>query len=215
MAIFKSSNPVLTEKRFKDTVLDQVVSHENAMTVRGTMQKFGFLFLMVMGTAFYAWKEFADGGNVIPLILIGAIGGLIIIYVPAPLFLAALGIAAAVITIGVIFITVNIIDLASGTSQSGTATKPALTNQETTDALKKFTDNSYTIGIDSVPTTVIDTLYYIKDNLANTPRRIAVSFTVFPGKTSVIQVNQSSIVFTDVNKNSRFNNIKKSQFGYN
>ena len=33
------------------------------MTVRGTMNKFGFLFLMVMGTAFYSWKEFADGGN--------------------------------------------------------------------------------------------------------------------------------------------------------
>ena len=78
MAIFKTSNPVLSEKRFKDTVLDQVVSHENAMTVRGTMQKFGFLFLMVMGTAFYAWKEFADGGNVMPLILTGAIGGLVV-----------------------------------------------------------------------------------------------------------------------------------------
>lgn len=78
MAIFKSSNPFLTEKRFKDTVLDEVVSHENAMTVRGTMHKFGFLFLMVMGTAFYSWKEFADGGNVMPLILTGAIGGLVV-----------------------------------------------------------------------------------------------------------------------------------------
>jgi len=66
----------LSEKRFKDTVLDEVVSHENAMTVRGTLHKFGFLFLMVMGTAFYAWKEFAGGGNVTPLILVGAFGGL-------------------------------------------------------------------------------------------------------------------------------------------
>lgn len=78
MAIFKSSNPVLTEKKFRDTVLDEVVSHENAMTIRGTMNKFGFLFLMVMGTAFYAWKEFADGGQVMPLILTGGIGGFII-----------------------------------------------------------------------------------------------------------------------------------------
>lgn len=78
MAIFKSSNPVLTEKRFRDTILDEVVSHENAMTVKGTMQKFGFLFLMVMGTAFYSWKEFAEGGNMMPLILTGAIGGLVI-----------------------------------------------------------------------------------------------------------------------------------------
>ena len=78
MALFKSSNPVLTEKKFRDTILDEVVSHENAMTIRGTMQKFGFLFLMVMGTAFYSWKEFAEGGNVMPLILTGAIGGLVV-----------------------------------------------------------------------------------------------------------------------------------------
>ena len=76
MALFKSGNPALSENRFKDTVLDGVVTHENAMTVRGTLQKFGFLFLMVMGTAFYSWKEFADGGNVVPLIWGGALGGL-------------------------------------------------------------------------------------------------------------------------------------------
>lgn len=78
MDLFKSGNPTLSEKRFKDTVLEDVVTHENAMTVKGTLQKFGFLFLMVMGTAFYSWKEFAGGGNVQPLILIGAIGGLIV-----------------------------------------------------------------------------------------------------------------------------------------
>lgn len=76
MDLFKSGNPTLSEKRFKDTVLDDIVTHENAMTVYGTLQKFGFLFLMVMGTAFYSWKEFADGGNVQPLIYIGAFGGL-------------------------------------------------------------------------------------------------------------------------------------------
>jgi uncharacterized YccA/Bax inhibitor family protein len=78
MALFKSGNPALSEKRFKDTVLDEVVTHENAMTINGTLQKFGFLFLMTMGTAFYSWKEYADGGNVMPLILTGAIGGLVV-----------------------------------------------------------------------------------------------------------------------------------------
>ena len=78
MALFKSGNPALSENRFKDTVLDNVVTHENAMTVRGTLQKFGFLFIMVMGTAFYAWKEFSDGGNVLPLLWGGAIGGLVV-----------------------------------------------------------------------------------------------------------------------------------------
>ncbi len=78
MALFKSGNPALSEKRFKDTVLDQVTTHENAMTVRGTLNKFGFLFLMVMGTAFYSWKEFAGGGNIQPLIWIGALGGFVV-----------------------------------------------------------------------------------------------------------------------------------------
>jgi uncharacterized YccA/Bax inhibitor family protein len=78
MALFKSGNPALSEKRFRDTVLDDVVTHENAMTVKGTLQKFGFLMIMVLGTSFYSWKEFAEGGNVMPLILTGAIGGLIV-----------------------------------------------------------------------------------------------------------------------------------------
>jgi uncharacterized YccA/Bax inhibitor family protein len=74
MALFKSGNPALSEKKFNSTVLDNIVLHENAMTVRGTLNKFGFLFLMVLGTSFYSWKEFAEGGNVMPLILTGAIG---------------------------------------------------------------------------------------------------------------------------------------------
>lgn len=78
MSLFKSGNPTLGEKKFRSTVLDEVVIHENAMTVKGTLQKFGFLFLMVLGTAFYSWKEFAEGGNVMPLLLTGAIGGLVI-----------------------------------------------------------------------------------------------------------------------------------------
>lgn len=76
MALFQSGNPTLSEKRFKETVLDNVVTHENAMTVRGTLNKFGFLFLMTMATAFYAWKEFAGGANVTSFVYIGAFGGL-------------------------------------------------------------------------------------------------------------------------------------------
>lgn len=78
MAFFKSGNPALSENKFRDTVLSDVAIHENAMTVKGTINKFGFLFLMVLGTSFYSWKEFAEGGNVVPLILTGAIGGLVV-----------------------------------------------------------------------------------------------------------------------------------------
>lgn len=78
MALFKSGNPSLTEKRFRDTILDDVVLHENSMTINGTLQKFGFMLLMLLGTAFYSWKEFAEGGNVVPMMWTGVIGGLVI-----------------------------------------------------------------------------------------------------------------------------------------
>jgi uncharacterized YccA/Bax inhibitor family protein len=78
MALFKSGNPSLGENKFRSTVLDSVVLHENAMTIKGTLQKFGFLFLMVLGSSFYSWKEFADGGNVSPMMWTGAIGGLVV-----------------------------------------------------------------------------------------------------------------------------------------
>lgn len=78
MALFKSGNPTLGENKFRSTVLSDVLTYENAMTVNGTLQKFGFLFLMVLGSSFFSWKEFADGGNVTPLIWTGAIGGLVI-----------------------------------------------------------------------------------------------------------------------------------------
>ena len=73
MELFKSGNPTLSEKSFKQT---GYIDYENSMTVRGTLNKFGFMFLMLMGTAFYSWKEFADGGDVQPLIWGGALGGL-------------------------------------------------------------------------------------------------------------------------------------------
>lgn len=75
MALFKSGNPALSEKSFLDSANTDLTQ---VMTVRGTLNKFGFLFLMVMGTAFYSWKEYSDGGNVLPLLWTGAIGGLIV-----------------------------------------------------------------------------------------------------------------------------------------
>jgi uncharacterized YccA/Bax inhibitor family protein len=75
MDLFKSGNPTLTEKSFRDTT---AFDYDNAMTIRGTMNKFGFMFLMLLGTAYYSWKEFAQGGNVQPLIWAGALGGLVV-----------------------------------------------------------------------------------------------------------------------------------------
>ncbi len=78
MALFKSGNPTLSEKRFKDTVLDEVVNQGDVMTVKGTLNKFGFLFLLTLGTAFYSWTEFSGGGNVWPVMMLGAIGGFVV-----------------------------------------------------------------------------------------------------------------------------------------
>jgi uncharacterized YccA/Bax inhibitor family protein len=81
MSLFKSSNPTLSENKFRSTVIT-TITDQNAMTIRGTMNKFGFMLLMLMGTAFYSWKEFMDSNgtssNLGPMVIGGAIGGLVI-----------------------------------------------------------------------------------------------------------------------------------------
>jgi uncharacterized YccA/Bax inhibitor family protein len=80
MSLFKSGNPTLSENKFRDTVIS--ISNENSMSIKGTLNKFGFMLLMLMGSAFYSWKEFAESegtsSNLMPIILGGAIGGFVI-----------------------------------------------------------------------------------------------------------------------------------------
>jgi uncharacterized YccA/Bax inhibitor family protein len=76
MSLFKSGNPALSENRFRDTVLADVVNTDNAMTVKGTLNKFGFLFLLTMASAWYSWTKALEGGDVWTLVLIGVFGGL-------------------------------------------------------------------------------------------------------------------------------------------
>ncbi|HNP53012.1 MAG TPA: Bax inhibitor-1/YccA family protein [Ferruginibacter sp.] len=78
MNLFKSGNPALSENRFKDSILTDIVNPDLVMSVRGTLQKFGFLLIMLLGSAFYAWKEFAGYGNVSLLIGIGIIGSIVL-----------------------------------------------------------------------------------------------------------------------------------------
>ena len=52
MALFQSGNPTLSQKIFNRTAQD--ISGE-AMTVRGSINKFGFLLFMVIGGAAYTW----------------------------------------------------------------------------------------------------------------------------------------------------------------
>ena len=71
----KSGNPALSEKIFNRT-LDG--TGQGVMTVRGVINKFGFIFLMMMAAAAYTWHAFEQGQNVTGYLWGGAIGGLVI-----------------------------------------------------------------------------------------------------------------------------------------
>lgn len=75
MELFKSGNPTLTEKMFQSSLTGD---RQDVMTVRGTLNKFGFMFLMVMASAFFSWYSFGKGVDVTPYMWTGAIGGLIV-----------------------------------------------------------------------------------------------------------------------------------------
>ena len=76
MALFNSSNPTLSEKIFSKS-LDQSAGAE-IMTVRGTMQKFGFLMLLVLAGAAYTWKLYYSFKvpTMMTLFYIGLFGGM-------------------------------------------------------------------------------------------------------------------------------------------
>ncbi len=71
--IEKSSNPALNDKIFQRTIH---ISEEGTMTVKGTLNKFLFIFIMAMCTSVYSWFAVEKGQNVAPMIMIGAFGGL-------------------------------------------------------------------------------------------------------------------------------------------
>ncbi|MEK0422287.1 MAG: hypothetical protein RLZ95_197 [Bacteroidota bacterium] len=78
MSAFRTSNPTLTEKIF-DKSLNENSAAFGVMSVRGTMNKFGFLLLMVMASAMYTWSlvtpETMDTAKTI--MIVGAIGGFV------------------------------------------------------------------------------------------------------------------------------------------
>ena len=76
MAIFNSSNPTLSEKIFSKSLEEQSVG---TMTVRGSMQKFGFLMLLVVAGAAYTWKLYYSFAvpTMMTFLIVGMIGGMI------------------------------------------------------------------------------------------------------------------------------------------
>jgi len=81
MAIFKSGNPALSAKNFEKTI--PTIGDSGVMTERGTLNKFGLLMILVLGSASFTWKAAADGVNIMPWVIGSAIGGLVIALVLA------------------------------------------------------------------------------------------------------------------------------------
>ncbi len=75
MELFKSGNPTLKEKYFQNSL---VVDQSEVMTERGTLNKFGLLFLLVMSTSIFTWNAFYQGKNILPWIIGSAIFGFIL-----------------------------------------------------------------------------------------------------------------------------------------
>ena len=77
MNLLKSGNPTLSQKIFNTTIS---VQQQGVMTARGAINKFGFMFLMVVAAAAYTWHLFYEGktSTVMTLMIAGAIGGLIL-----------------------------------------------------------------------------------------------------------------------------------------
>lgn len=80
----RSGNPSLKKEAFEK--FDTVGSGQT-MTIQGTVNKTLILMLLLLATFVYSWNQFVSNpGIVLPLILIGAIGGLIValitIFVP-------------------------------------------------------------------------------------------------------------------------------------
>jgi len=75
MALFKSSNPTLQEKSYEGTIF-QGIGTGQEMTIKGTLNKLGFLLLMMSGSTIFSWSQFNKGSDPMPMLLIGVFGGL-------------------------------------------------------------------------------------------------------------------------------------------
>jgi uncharacterized YccA/Bax inhibitor family protein len=83
MALFKTSNPALSDKTFNglsDSRYGGAIDAANSMTLSGTVNKTGILLVCAIATAGWTWHQFLqtrDIADVAPLIMAGVIGGFI------------------------------------------------------------------------------------------------------------------------------------------
>ncbi|HEU0154310.1 MAG TPA: Bax inhibitor-1/YccA family protein [Arenimonas sp.] len=79
----RSGNPALNQNTFLDVASGQLVSDgaaSGAMTLNGTVNKTGFMLLLLVATATFAWSFYSpeNPGAVVPFLLVGGVGGLIV-----------------------------------------------------------------------------------------------------------------------------------------
>ena len=82
MSIFKSSNPVMQDKTYQGTILEGISTGEE-MSMKGTMNKFGVMIMLMIGSTLFAWSQFYKGSDPKPLMMIGVFGGLALALVMA------------------------------------------------------------------------------------------------------------------------------------
>jgi uncharacterized YccA/Bax inhibitor family protein len=72
--MMRTSNPTLSPETFNQPV----VAGEQRMTIQGAVNKSGILLALAILSAAFTWNRFSENpGSAMPLVLIGAIGGLI------------------------------------------------------------------------------------------------------------------------------------------
>ncbi len=78
----RTSNPTLKERYFTD---NPALAGTQAMTVQGTATKSIILVLLTIFAASFTWREYMAGNTaiVMPALLVGALGGLVIAFVTA------------------------------------------------------------------------------------------------------------------------------------
>lgn len=74
MAFFNFESPALNSKTWEKVGVDT----SNTMTIKGTVNKLGFLLVMMLIAASYVWNAFFGGVNVVPYAIGGMIGSLIV-----------------------------------------------------------------------------------------------------------------------------------------
>lgn len=81
MALFKTSNPALSTNAFRE---QGIAAYGEGMTISGTVNKAGILIICCVATAALTWNMFLNSRSpeaVMPLGLLGLIGGLIVAFV--------------------------------------------------------------------------------------------------------------------------------------